>query len=123
MAASAQELYDALSRGQLPVKIAACIHARAVFASVTAKEIKAPAEKHLIYLVVAVRDRLRTGQLSELWWIDTRDMVTDALTKGGIDRNAIRKLWQTGEIHMKGDTPLRWTAPLAEKRASRVPLD
>eukprot|EP00972_Heterocapsa_arctica_P047946 7073461-Heterocapsa_arctica.AAC.1 len=67
------------------MNIAVCVDARAAFAAVTAKEIKAPAEKRLIYLVVAMRDRLRTGQVAELWWIDSRDMITDALTKGGID--------------------------------------
>ena len=40
---------------------------------------------HLLWL----RELLRIGALRELQWIDTRDMLADALTKGTIDRKAL----------------------------------
>eukprot|EP00972_Heterocapsa_arctica_P022287 3277530-Heterocapsa_arctica.AAC.1 len=67
-----------------------------------------------------MRDRLRAGQVSEVWWIDTRDMITDALSKGGIDRSTIRLFWSSGVIVLVGDAPIRWTAPLAEQTAAQA---
>ena len=73
------------------------IDARAVYDSVTAKVVKTPADKILLLHALALRDHLETGQLSKLSWIDTRDMVADALNKGTIDRGALRQFFEQGQ--------------------------
>ena len=48
---------------------------------------KTPADK--IFCLQALRDHLECQELSKLSWIDTRDMVADALNEGSIDRASL----------------------------------
>ena len=68
------------------------IDALSVYAAITATYIKAPAEKGLLSHVQFVRELLDSHVLSELHWIDTRDMVADGLNKGAVDRSALHTL-------------------------------
>ena len=43
---------------------------------------------------LALRDHLESKQVTKLSWIDTRDMVADALNKGSIDRTALRRFFE-----------------------------
>ena len=58
-------------------------------AAVAAPVLKVPAEAPLMVHVRWVREHLARGTLNELWWVDTRSMLADALTKGSIDRSAL----------------------------------
>ena len=49
-----------------------------------------PSERHTLYHAQWIRQLLDRGILSGLWWIDTRDMLSDCLTKGSIDKKALR---------------------------------
>ena len=71
-----------------------------VFAGTTATVLKIPAEKGLWSHVQYLRELLDVGILSALWWIDTRDMHSDGLTKGTVDRQAIQDI-------MNGDVRYR----------------
>ena len=63
-----------------------------VFAGTTATVLKIPAEKGLWSHVQYLRELLDTGVLSGLWWLDTRDMHSDGLTKGTVDRKALQDI-------------------------------
>lgn len=91
------ELLEIHNNGGYPVECELFIDARAVFDSVTAKVVKTPADKILLLHALALRDHLEAGQLSKLNWIDTRDMVADALNKGTIDRGALRQFFEHGQ--------------------------
>ena len=65
------------------------IDARAVFVTLTAQDASEPSESSLKLHVLAFRDRLDRGVCSVRWWTDTRDMVADGLTKGGVDRRIL----------------------------------
>ena len=54
--------------------------------------VKTPAEESLISHVQYLRELLDKGILEHISWLDTRDMVSDGLTKGSIDRADIRKI-------------------------------
>lgn len=43
-----------------------------------------------------LQDLQSRGLLRRSWWVDTRDMVSDAVTKGAIPRKAIVQLVQSG---------------------------
>ena len=58
------------------------LDAKSVFAAVTATFIKPPAEKSLLCHIQYIRELLDTRVLQYLFWIDTRDMTSDGLTKG-----------------------------------------
>ena len=52
--------------------------------------VKTPTEESLISHVQFLRELLDKGILEYISWLDTRDMVSDGLTKGQVDREAIR---------------------------------
>eukprot|EP00959_Pyramimonas_sp_CCMP1952_P445941 9336511-Pyramimonas_sp.AAC.1 len=60
------------------------LDAHSVFAAVTAQEISTPTERQLLYGVRALREHLEGRRLSTIHRVDTRDMLCDALTKGGV---------------------------------------
>ncbi len=66
--------------------------AMSVYAAVTATYIKNPAGKGLLSHVQFIRELLDTGVLKALLWIDTRDMSSDGLTKGSVDRMLLHQL-------------------------------
>ena len=71
------------------------IDAKSVFDAVCA-EITKCSDKALVLHTKALRDYIVSGKLRKFHWIDTRDMVADALNKGTIDRSAVRSLFQDG---------------------------
>ena len=79
------------------------IDAMSVFAGTTATVLKIPAEKGLWSHVQYLRELLDVGVLSALWWIDTRDMHSDGLTKGSVDRRAIHDI-MSGNIRYVHET-------------------
>ena len=72
------------------------LDARAVFDSVTAKTVKTPADKILLLHALALREHLDARQVTRINWIDTRNMVADALNNGSIDRGALRGFFERG---------------------------
>ena len=74
--------------------------------AVAALTLKRPAEPHLVYLLQSARDRIAVGAVEEVWWLDTVDMTSDALTKSGISQEAIVTVWRTAEWRPTGDQPL-----------------
>ena len=81
--------FTALESGGLTPPVEMAIDARAVFDALTAQDASEPSESSLKLHVLAFRDRLFRGVCSILWWTDTRDMVADGLTKGGVDRRIL----------------------------------
>ena len=76
--------------GGWKVEMVLAIDALSVYAGVTATAVKIPAEKALWAHVQYLRELLDTGVIKFLVWIDTRDMVSDGLTKGKVDRSALQ---------------------------------
>ena len=84
--------------GYLP--IALYVDAKSVFAAVTATFIKQPAEKSLLSHVRYLHELLDKGILRLLFWIDTRDMGADGLTKGAVSREALHA-YMRGLMHLQ----------------------
>jgi hypothetical protein len=85
----AREMRDS---GGYAIPMTLQIDAMSVFAAITATYIKHPAEKGLLSHVQFIRELLDTGVLRALIWIDTRDMTSDGLTKGSVERTALHEL-------------------------------
>ena len=83
--------------GQYAVVCELFVDARAVFDSVTARTVKTPADKIFLLHALPLRDHLESKQVTKLSWIDTRDMVADALNKGSIDRTALRRFLEQSQ--------------------------
>ena len=74
--------------------------ARSVYDAIAASDVCDPAEASLKLHLLSVRARLEAGLIRKLWWCDTRDMVADALTKGGVDRAVILLAMNKGKVLM-----------------------
>ena len=82
-----------------------------VFVVVSATFIKQPAEKSLLCHVQYLRELLDKLVLQYLFWIDTRDMGADGLTKGDCARLLLH-------LYMEGYMPLQhefsqWSSKLS----------
>ena len=74
------------------VPTALYLDAKSVYAAIIATFIKPPAEKSLLCHIQYIRELLDKGIIQYLFWIDTRDMTADGLTKGAVDRNTLHAL-------------------------------
>jgi hypothetical protein len=102
----ARTLQHLMEHGRLPIPFAATTDNKGLFASVSADFLSVPTEPHLLYLLRSLRDRIDAGTLRSLWWVDTRDMISDVLTKGGLSREPILHLWHHAEHLLTGDAPV-----------------
>ena len=102
--------------GYLP--IALYVDAKSVFAAVTATFIKQPAEKSLLSHVQYIRELLDTGFLRLLFWIDTRDMGADGLTKGAVSREALHA-YMRGLMHLQHEYE-KWQCKTTSASGSRI---
>jgi hypothetical protein len=93
---TARQLDEKERTGQLIVPIEAMLDARSVYESLAANETRTPAESTLISILFQIKESLLSHTVRRLWWIDTRDMVSDGLNKGVIGRQALLKLGTTG---------------------------
>ena len=93
----AQELQQLEDLGRWPIPLEAVVDAYAVFSTASKLESKNPTEETLITLVMILRESLATNRLSRLWWVDTRDMVSDGLNKGAVPRVALQALALTSQ--------------------------
>ena len=82
--------------GSPNVKVLLVVDALSVFAAVTALSPKTPAEKGLLVHLRWLREQLELRRCAAIIWIDTRDMLADALTKGSVDRAELHHTMEKG---------------------------
>ena len=99
---------DISEYGSQAVKTVLVIDALSVLSAVTAVTPKIPTEKGLMVLLRWLREQLETGRCYAIVWVDTRDMLADALTKGSVDRAALHQVME-GTWHVQHE-PNIWTA-------------
>ena len=82
--------------GKLTIPIHACTDCKSVFTALKSQDTHIPTEASLILIALQMKQLLVSGILQSLFWIDTRDMVSDGLTKGLVSRKALMVLASTG---------------------------
>ena len=75
-----------LDKAELKFQICLFIDAKSVFVAISNSDVKPPTESQLLYGVKALQDHMLRGRVSRLYWVDTIDMLADALTTGKIAR-------------------------------------
>ena len=105
----ATTLANCAENGGFSRKIIVFTDSESFFKACTATEIQLPTERHLAYTVMKVREWLERDIVSELIWIDTRDMLCDGFTKGSISRFDVMNALNQGYWTLK-HTPQRWSA-------------
>ena len=91
-----------------------CVDARAVFDALAASYVCDPQGSSLKLHLISVRDRLAQAIIRFLYWVDTRDMLADGLTKGGIDRTLLHNISQLCKYECKHEA-LRHPKPGTNK--------
>ena len=115
---NASTIRDLRENGGLACQTSICVDAMSVQAAVTAQHVKAPAEGNLLGHIQFLRELLDTGVLSQIAWVDTRDMVSDGLTKGSIDREGLHELMK-GTFRTQHDVK-SWSPPRSRHAAQHV---
>jgi hypothetical protein len=85
-----------LLTGNWPIHVELCIDAKSVYDNIVAKDPKIPAEQSLIVILQSIREQFGHGLIKYVWWVDTLDMLADALTKGIIKREEVLLTMRTG---------------------------
>ena len=85
------------------------VDAQSVFVAITSTYIKIPADNGVLSHIQYARELLDTRVLQWLFWVDTRDMCADGLTKGSISREAIHDIME-GQLNLLKGTQ-GWTPP------------
>ena len=83
---SPEEMIDLLEHGGLYPSLDVAVDAKAAFHAVAATDACDPQECSLKLHLILGRDRFAQGIIRRMHWADTRGMLADGLTKGGIDR-------------------------------------
>ena len=113
---SAGEARRLREEGGLAFHMWLCIDAMSVLAAMTAEAVRTPAEKSLVGHVLWLRELADRGILTGAAWVDTRDMLSDGLTKGSVDRYlidaAMNGCWEVAH------TPKEWQSAKALRRVS-----
>merc|ERR1712242_334460 len=78
--------------GGYAIPMALYVDAQGVFVAITSTYIKIPADNGVLSHIQYVRELLDTRVLQWLFWVDTRDMCADGLTKGSVDREALQSV-------------------------------
>jgi hypothetical protein len=94
---SATEMAKTLEEGGLKPAIDAVIDARAVWDAVAAADACNPLECSLKLHLLSLRDKLTQKILRQLFWADTRDMIADGMTKGGVHRKLLASVSDAGK--------------------------
>ena len=107
---SAAKLGAAQEAGELPVGLHLCLDARSVVEAVASSGPAKASEAHLTIHLLKLREWLHRRIIAAVWWVDTRDMCSDGLTKGKIPRDAITALAEQGVwklVHEVRRVPLK----------------
>eukprot|EP00971_Amphidinium_carterae_P142458 2821821-Amphidinium_carterae.1 len=75
------------SDNELHVPVSVVVDAWSVFQSLTQTDPKLPEEQPLILLVLHIREFVKRGLISEVFWCATSDMLADGLTKSTVSRD------------------------------------
>ena len=85
-----------------------------VFSALLMDPVKPPSEKSMAGHLWWLADQLRTKQLNDLLWCDTRDMRADPMTKGTIGRDLILDVMQ-GQFAYVHHQPVRFSTEKAKR--------
>lgn len=100
-----ERMIDLLEVGCMHPPLDLCVDARAVYDAIRASDACEPAESSLKLHLISVWDRMTHGLIRKFWWVDTRDMLADGLTMGGIDRLLLHNVSNDCNVEAKHISP------------------
>ena len=88
----AARLKDLRENGGYSTPLDAFTDSGSLFSYLEADHLKFPADKGTFFHLAYLRELLTNGVLRDYFWIDTRDMCVDGMTKGRLDRQTLHQL-------------------------------
>ena len=79
------------------------IDAMSVLTALESVNLRQLSEKSFLAHLAWLQDKIKSGTITWLRWVDTRDMYADGLTKGSVRRDRLREL-ATGKMSRAHDT-------------------
>ena len=93
-----------------------------MYDAVSATDTCEPADSPLKLHLLSVRNRMESGIIRRFHWVDTRDMLADGLTKGGIDRRLLHQASNDCRLKVAHEVLTRTkSVPLPVPSGSRLP--
>ena len=105
---SIEDMLIRLEQGSLYPPMDGMLDARSVTEALAAADCTTPQEASLKLHLLAIRDRLARGVLRSVSWCDTRDMLGDGLTKGGVDRELLKNA-MLGYLKVQNEVKTKWS--------------
>ena len=68
------------------------VDAMSLLTALESVNLKQPSEKSFLAHLAWLQDKIKSGAITWLRWVDTRDMYADGLTKGSVRRDRLREL-------------------------------
>ena len=93
---TAEPLMRLREEGGYPIVLRSATDSMSVFTAVKNLQGKLPSEGSTLHHVQWIQELMERQILEALFWTDTRDMISDGMTKGSIARAAIRTAMELG---------------------------
>ena len=93
---SAEVLMKLREDGGYSLPLSVCTDGMSLLTAVQNVVAKVPTEASTLHHVQWLQQLLRRRVLHALYWVDTRDMIADGMTKGSVPRQALRTLQEKG---------------------------
>ena len=93
---SADEPMDRMEAGALQPPVDSVTDCASVYEAIKAAELTTPTEASLKLHLLSLCNRMEGDVLRALYWVDTRNMLADGLTKGECSRTILRRAMQSG---------------------------
>ena len=74
-----------------------------VLTALESVNLKQPSDMSFLAHLAWLQDKIKSGTITWLRWVDTRDMYADGLTKGSVRRDRLREL-ATGKCSRAHET-------------------
>ena len=99
--ANPQSLQKLEDEGLLPLPIEIYTDCRSVFDALASEDTKTPTESSLVLVLHMIKELLVAHVVKHITWVNTHDMLSDGLTKGGVSRKALFEFANTGAWLLK----------------------
>ena len=111
---SARDLLKLREGDHAPLPLQVCTDGMSLLTALENVVAKIPTEASTLHHVQWLQELTRTRALDAAFWIDTRDMIADGMTKGTVPRSIIRVAQESGQWRLEHD----WRRYPADERTT-----
>ena len=101
IASSARDLMKLREGDHSPLPMQVCTDGMSLLTALENIVAKIPTEASTLHHVQWLQELTRTRVLDATFWVDTRDMIADGMTKGTVPRSIIRTAQESGQWQLE----------------------